>query len=188
MVYVDSIMDCCLYWQLLPALLNIFRSASAFFSSVADPQCFYADPDTDPDPVDPDPGWPKIYSWKKIFFWQKIAIYFSLGLHKGCLSSSSSLHPSKENIWHLKTWNFFTFVGNYGPPDQIECGSVRNRIRIRNTALVHLLTGLIGPSEFCSRAFGPLAEENSFTSSQTQLPSHPVPSLPSHSQYRGRVS
>ncbi len=43
------------------------------------------------------------------FLWSKIAIYFSLGLYKGRPSYRRSLQLSKENIQHLKTWNFFTF-------------------------------------------------------------------------------
>ncbi len=35
--------------------------------------------------------------------------YLSLGLHKGCPNNRSGLQPSKENIQHFKTWNFFTF-------------------------------------------------------------------------------
>ncbi len=42
-----------------------------------------------------------------IFFWSKIAIYLSLGLHIGRPSHRRSLQPSKENIQHFKTWNFF---------------------------------------------------------------------------------
>ncbi len=45
----------------------------------------------------------------KYLFDQKIAIYLSLSLHKGRPSYWSSLQPSKENIQHLKTWNFWTF-------------------------------------------------------------------------------
>ncbi len=40
---------------------------------------------------------------KTIFF------YLSLGLHKGRPSYRRSIQPSKENIQHFKTWNFFTF-------------------------------------------------------------------------------
>ncbi len=57
----------------------------------------------------------------------------SLGRHKRHLSFSRSLHPSKENIWHLKTWIFFTFVGYFGPPGS---GSVfPMRIRIQMTKM-----------------------------------------------------
>ncbi len=52
-------------------------------------------------------NWKKFTAEKKIFFCLKMAIYLSLGLHKGSLSPSRSLHPSKENIWHFKTWIFF---------------------------------------------------------------------------------
>jgi hypothetical protein len=76
--------------------------------------------------------WKKINSWKKkIFFWSEIAIYLFLGLHKGRLSSSRSLHPSKENIWHFKTWIFFIFVGNFGPPGTGSGSVFPMRIRIQ---------------------------------------------------------
>ncbi len=60
----------------------------------------------------PDPRfwWPKIKKniqlKKSIVFWSKIAIYLSLGLQKGHPSWGRSLHFSKENIQHFKTWNF----------------------------------------------------------------------------------
>jgi hypothetical protein len=116
--------------------------------------------------TDPDPDLIRIQSgsrvlmtktWKKfiagkiflIFFKSKTTIYISLGLHKGFPSYRRSLQPSKENIQHLKTWNFlifFYFCGSFLPswiqirtpepdtdplpllnPDPI-------RIRIQNTA------------------------------------------------------
>jgi hypothetical protein len=43
------------------------------------------------------------------FTWSKIAIYLSLGLHKG-RPSYRHLQPSKENIQHLKTCKFLTFL------------------------------------------------------------------------------
>jgi hypothetical protein len=101
--------------------------------------------DTDPDPAfffinvdpDPDPGfwWQilgKIYSWK-IFFLIKTCnfSYLSLGLHKGRLSFNRILHPSKENFWHFKTWVFFTFVGNFGPPGSGSGFVFPMQIRIR---------------------------------------------------------
>ncbi len=49
----------------------------------------------------------------------KIAIYLSLGLHKGLPSYGRSLQPSKENIQHFKTLNFFlffSFCGSFCPP------------------------------------------------------------------------
>ncbi len=76
----------------------------------------------------------KITAGKKFnIFWSKIAIYLSLGLHKGRPSYRRSLHPSKGNIKHFKTWNFLIFsifVGHICPPgsgygsnDMIESGS-----------------------------------------------------------------
>ncbi len=65
------------------------------------------------------------------FIKSKIAIDLSLDLHKGRLSSSRSLHPSKENIWHFKTWIFFTFVGNFDPPGSESVFPTRIRIRIK---------------------------------------------------------
>jgi hypothetical protein len=74
-----------------------------------------ADPDTDQDPAflvnpdpDPDLGFvlPKIGKnlqlEKNIFFDRELQFTYP-GHHKGHLSSSRSLHPSKENIWHYKT-------------------------------------------------------------------------------------
>ncbi len=67
--------------------------------------------------TDSDPGlwWPKLvknYSWKKIKFFldQKLQFTFlSQGLHKGRPSYKRILHLSKEDIQHLKTWNFLIF-------------------------------------------------------------------------------
>jgi hypothetical protein len=65
------------------------------------------------DPV-PDPGfwWPK--TRKKCrkhlyFFKSKNCNLLILGLHKGRPSYRRILQPSKENIHHFKTLNFFTF-------------------------------------------------------------------------------
>ncbi len=54
----------------------------------------------------------KIHRWKDFYylFLLKVAIYLSLGLHKERPSIRGSLQPSKENIQHFKTWNFFTFL------------------------------------------------------------------------------
>jgi hypothetical protein len=52
-------------------------------------------------------------------FFTKIAIYLSLGLHKGRPSYRKNLQPSKENIQHFTTLNFFTFfyfLGHFFPP------------------------------------------------------------------------
>ncbi len=66
--------------------------------------------------------------------------FLSLALHEG--RPRESLQPSKENIKHFKTWNFFTFsifAGHYYPHGS-ESGSNRpnqygpTRIRIHNTA------------------------------------------------------
>ncbi len=103
-----------------------------------------ADPDTDPNPAifvkcgfgsgSSDPGfwWPKngknIQGKNIIFFSSKIAIYLFLSLDKGLPSYRKSLHSSKVNILHFKTWIFFTFVGHFGP---LGSGSVSPmRIRI----------------------------------------------------------
>jgi len=74
----------------------------------------------------------------------KIAICLSLNLHEGRPSYRKSLQPSKENIQHLKTWNFLTFFsifeGHFWPPGS---GSIRPesmRIRIRNTGWFVLLS------------------------------------------------
>ncbi len=101
--------------------------------------------------VDPDPGfwWPKIKKnlqlKKKLNnFWSKIAIYLSLGLHKGLPNYRRSLQPSKENIQHIKTWNFLIFsifVGHFCSPGSGFRIRIRIhwqdwiRIRIRNTAV-----------------------------------------------------
>jgi hypothetical protein len=45
-----------------------------------------------------------------IFCLSKVAIYMYLSFHKGRLSYRRSLQPSKENIQHFKTWNFFFFL------------------------------------------------------------------------------
>ncbi len=63
-----------------------------------------------------------------VFICLKIAIYLSLGLHKGH-PSYRSLQPSKKNIHHFQTWNFFTFFyfhfcpPGFGSTDLIESGS-----------------------------------------------------------------
>ncbi len=71
----------------------------------------------------------KIYNWKKIKkFGSRTTIYLSLGLHKGRPSDKISLQLSKENIRHVKTWNFlifFYFCGLFLP--------FWIRIRIPNT-------------------------------------------------------
>ncbi len=61
-----------------------------------------------------------IFYEKNDIFLFKIAIYLSLGFRKGRPSYRRSLQPSKENIQHLKTWNFLTFsifVGYFFPPE-----------------------------------------------------------------------
>ncbi len=52
----------------------------------------------------------KIYSWKKIkcYFDQKLQFTYPSGLQKGRPSYRRSLQPSKENIQHVKIWNFFS--------------------------------------------------------------------------------
>ncbi len=97
---------------------------------------FNADPDTDPaffvnaDPdtdLDPEFWWPK-YSWKKI-----LIFFYIKNSNLGRPSYRRSLHPSKENIQHFKTWIFFTFVVQFGPPGS---GSVfPMRIRIQPTKM-----------------------------------------------------
>ncbi len=83
-------------------------------------------------------------NWKKftaeikfIYFGSKIVIRLCLDLHKGRPSYRRSLHPSKANIWHFKTWIFFTIMGHFGPPGS-GSGTLSSRpkwmrIRIRNT-------------------------------------------------------
>ncbi len=65
-----------------------------------------------------------------IFFIQKIAIYLSLGFYKGRPCYRRSLYHSKENIQHLKTWNFYILVGHFLPswPIRIQI-NIPNRIR-----------------------------------------------------------
>ncbi len=62
----------------------------------------------------------RIQHFFQFFFISKTAIYLSLGLHKERPSYRRSLQLSKENIQHLKTWNFFnffsSFVGHFCPP------------------------------------------------------------------------
>ncbi len=93
---------------------------------------------TDPDP-DPfrirglyDQNLTKFKAEKKIelFFWLKTTIYLTLGLHKRRPSYKRSLQLSKENIHHLKTWNFLIFFYFWGSflPSWIQ-------IRIPNTCL-----------------------------------------------------
>ncbi len=76
----------------------------------------------------------KINSLKKFhIILIKLAIYLSLGLHKWRASNRRSLQPSKENMQHFKTWNFFTFSflcilfalsdPDPDPADQNQCGS-----------------------------------------------------------------
>jgi hypothetical protein len=50
----------------------------------------------------------RIYSWN-IFFFDKKLRFISIGLHKGRPGYRRSLQPTKENIQHFKTLNFFTF-------------------------------------------------------------------------------
>jgi hypothetical protein len=66
---------------------------------------FNADLDTDPDPGFERPKIRKKFAAEKnIFFDKKLQFtYPPLGLPKGRLSSSRSLYPSKENIWHFNT-------------------------------------------------------------------------------------
>ncbi len=65
----------------------------------------------------PDPQhWKKLQLKKKLdIFLSQIAIYPSKGLHKGRRSNRRSLQPSKENIKHIKTWNFLIFSHFCGP-------------------------------------------------------------------------
>ncbi len=90
--------------------------------------------------TDPDPAfwWPKIEKYLQLgkmwFFLSNTAISLSLGFHKGRPSYRRSLQPSKGNIQHFKTWNFwifFYFVGHFctpgsGSTDPIESGSNPN--------------------------------------------------------------
>ncbi len=72
-----------------------------------------------------DQNWKK-FTAENFFYISKLATYLSLGLHKERLSFNRSLHPSKENIWHFKTWGFFTFVGNLAlldPDPYFQCRS-----------------------------------------------------------------
>jgi hypothetical protein len=73
-----------------------------------------------------------------VFFYSKIVIYLSVGLDKGCPGCRRCLQLSKENIQHLKTWNFFIFfsvlVGHFCPPgpdpaDQNQYESMRSRVQ-----------------------------------------------------------
>ncbi len=68
---------------------------------------------TDPDPIRiqgfDDQKLQKITAEKKIIFFGSITTIY-LGLHKGRSSYRRSLQLSKENIQHLKTWNF---VGHF---------------------------------------------------------------------------
>ena len=94
----------------------------------------------------------KIFQLRKKFkfFWSKIALFLSLGLHKGRPSYKTNLQPSKGNTQHFKTLHFFFFFYFFGPflpawirianadpdpdpADPNQCGSMRIRIRIRNT-------------------------------------------------------
>jgi hypothetical protein len=52
---------------------------------------------------------------KKITKKLKIATYFSLGLYEGRQKHRRILYPSKDNIKHFKTGNFFTLVGHFCP-------------------------------------------------------------------------
>jgi hypothetical protein len=52
----------------------------------------------------------KKYSWEN----SKIAIYFLLGLYKGCPSYRKSLQPSNENIHDFSCFHFF--FGHFSPP------------------------------------------------------------------------
>ncbi len=90
--------------------------------------------DSDPDP---DPGFwrPEIEKESTAenfltIFWSEIAIYLFLGLHKGRPSYRKSLLPTKDNIQHFKTWNFFTFVSNYCPPGSVSGTSRPKWMRI----------------------------------------------------------
>ncbi len=83
-------------------------------------QHFRLNTDPEPDPIRiqgfDEQKLGNIFCWNKKFdiFLSKIAIYLSLGLHKGRPSYKTSLQPSKENIHHFKSWNFFTFFYFYG--------------------------------------------------------------------------
>ncbi len=76
--------------------------------------------------INPGFWWPKIETNLQL---KKITIYLSLGCHKGRLSYKRSLHLSKENIRHFKTWNSLNFI-------LLFCGLLLPswvRIRIPNT-------------------------------------------------------
>jgi hypothetical protein len=69
-----------------------------------------------------------------VFFYPKMKFTLSLGFQKGRPSYRRSFQPSKENIRHFKTWNYWTFsifVGIFCPPgsgsrstDLTESGSI----------------------------------------------------------------
>ncbi len=73
----------------------------------------------------------------KLCSWIYIYLYF---LNKKCNllflrpSYRRSLHPTKDNIQHFKTWHFFTFVGHFCPPGSGSSRPKWMRIWIRNTA------------------------------------------------------
>ncbi len=74
-------------------------------------------------------NWKK-FTAEKFFFGSKTTIYISLGFFKGRTSYKRNLQLSKENIQHLKPWNFlifFYFCRSFLP------SSIRIRIRIPNT-------------------------------------------------------
>ncbi len=78
-----------------------------------------------------------------IFFYQKFPFTY-LGLHKGRTSYRRSLQPSKENIQHFKTWEFFTFFFICGPflPSWIRIQHLKlMRIRIHNPVQNASLSG-----------------------------------------------
>ncbi len=77
---------------------------------------------------------------KSNFFDQNLLFCSSLGPHKGRPSYRWSLHPSKENIQHFKTWNLFTLfyflwdIFALLNPDPDAAGRPESmRIRIHNT-------------------------------------------------------
>ncbi len=138
-VFVHLLSFDCLVFSLLLMLMRARRSiniqrwkhSGRLFIRVTDPHSF------DPDPIRiqgfDGQRLEKIYNWKKNYiFWSKTALYLFLGIHKG-RSSYRSLHPSKENILHLKTWISFTFVGHFEPPGSGSVLPMRIRIQPTNT-------------------------------------------------------
>ncbi len=89
-----------------------------------------------------DPQWFHCVSGSSSGFWvtnffssSNISLYSSRGLHKGRPNYRISLQPSKENIQHFETCNFFTFLSIFlflrdifallDPDLHSQCGSSR---------------------------------------------------------------